>query len=223
MSSSPPGRALTFPIAWGRNQERSATARKTAQDRIPSDEEVMARLQSNDSNALEILFERYSRMVLWIARSIVRDNGEAEDVVQDAFFYLYKKSRLFDGSKGSAKNWISQIALHRALDKKSHLARRGFYAGTDIGSLDDSLLGETDLEREIGAKLNRVQLERAFEQLPKIQRLTLELFYFEGLELREISERLNEPLGNSRHHFYRGLERLRKSAFVQQLRGTKRC
>jgi RNA polymerase sigma-70 factor (ECF subfamily) len=210
-------------MAWGRNQERSSSAPKSSKDRIPSDEEVMARLQSNDSNALEILFDRYSRIVLWIARSIVRDSGEAEDVVQEAFFYLYKKSKLFDGSKGSAKNWILQIALHRALDKKSHLARRGFYAGTDIGSLDDNLLGETDLDREIGAKLNRLQLERAFEQLPKIQRLTLELFYFEGLELREISERLNEPLGNSRHHFYRGLERLRKSAFVQQLRGTKRC
>jgi RNA polymerase sigma-70 factor (ECF subfamily) len=56
-----------------------------------------------------------------------------------------------------------------------------------------------------------------------MQRLTLELFYFEGLDLREISEKLNQPLGNSRHHFYRGLERLRKSAFVQRLRETKRC
>jgi RNA polymerase sigma-70 factor, ECF subfamily len=182
----------------------------------------MTRLQANDSNALEILFDRYARLVLTIARSIVRDAGEAEDVVQEAFFYLYKKSLLFDRSKGSVKAWILQIALHRALDRKSHLARRGFYAGTEIGSLDDNLLGETDLEREVGAKLNRVQLQRAFEQLPEIQRVTLELFYFEGLELREISERLNEPLGNSRHHFYRGLERLRKSAFVQALRGTKR-
>jgi RNA polymerase sigma-70 factor, ECF subfamily len=222
MSSPPPGRALTFPIAWGRNQERSPTAPIAPEDRRPSDEEVMARLQTNDSNALEILFDRYARLVLSIARSIVRDAGEAEDVVQEAFFYLYKKSLLFDRSKGSVKAWILQIALHRALDRKSHLARRGFYAGTDIGSLDDNLLGETDLDREIGAKLNRVQLEKAFEQLPEIQRVTLELFYFEGLELREISERLKEPLGNSRHHFYRGLERLRKSAFVQGLRGTKR-
>jgi RNA polymerase sigma-70 factor, ECF subfamily len=222
MSSPPPSRALTFPIAWGRNQERSTTAPIALEDRHPSDEEVMTRLQSNDSDALEILFDRYARLVFGIARSIVRDAGEAEDVVQEAFFYMYKKSLLFDGSKGSVKAWILQIALHRALDRKSHLARRGFYAGTDIRSLDDNLLGETDLDREIGAKLNRVQLERAFEQLPEIQRVTLELFYFEGLELREISERLNEPLGNSRHHFYRGLERLRRSAFVQRLRGTKR-
>jgi RNA polymerase sigma-70 factor (ECF subfamily) len=222
MSSPPQGRALTFPIAWGRNEERSATTPIAPEERCPSDEDVMARLQANDSNALEILFDRYARLVFNIARRIVLDAGEAEDVVQEAYFYLYKKSLLFDGSKGSVKAWILQIAVHRALDRKSHLARRGFYAGTDIESLDDNLLGETDLDREIGAKLNREQLERAFEQLPEIQRVTLELFYFEGLELREISERLNEPLGNSRHHFYRGLERLRKSAFVQRLRETKR-
>jgi RNA polymerase sigma-70 factor, ECF subfamily len=223
MSSPPHGRAVTFPIAWSRSQELSAPAVEAAGDRSPSDEEVMARLQSNDSAALEILFGRYGRLVLAIARGIVRDSGEAEDVVQEAFFYLYKKSMLFDSSKGSAKNWIIQIALHRALDRKSHLARRGFYAGTDIGALGDTLLGETDLDREIGAKLNRVQLERAFEQLPEMQRLTLELFYFEGLDLREISMKLNQSLGNSRHYFYRGLERLRKSAFAQSLRGTKQC
>jgi RNA polymerase sigma-70 factor, ECF subfamily len=183
----------------------------------------MARLQSNHSEALEILFGRYSRLVLSIARGIVRDSGEAEDVVQEVFFYLYKKSELFDGSKGSVKNWILQIAVHRALDKKSHLVRRGFYAGTDIDSLDDTLSGETDLDREIASKLNRGRLEKAFAQLSEIQRKTLGLFYFEGLGLREISERLNEPLGNTRHHFYRGLERLRKSSFVQSLRERKRC
>lgn len=182
----------------------------------------MARLQRQDGNGLEVLFHRYSRLTLVIARGVLRDAGEAEDVVQDSFFYVYKKARLFDPSKGSVKNWIMQIALHRALDRKAHLSRRGFYIGTDVGALEDILLGETDLDREIGAKLNRVQLEKAFLQLPEIQRLTLELFYFEGLELREISQKLNQPLGNTRHHYYRGLERLRKSAFVQCLRGNGR-
>lgn len=221
MSSAQPDRALTFPVAHSRNCEPSVPPPKSFEERNPSDEALMAHLQATDSGSLEILFERYSRLVLAIARGIVRDAGEAEDVVQEAFFYLYKKSALFDGSKGSVKNWILQIALHRALDRKAHLTRRGFYVGTDIGSLDDTLVGETDLEREIGAKLDCGQLERAFQQLPQIQRVTLEMFYFEGLELREISEKLREPLGNTRHHFYRGLERLRKSTFVKRLRGTR--
>ena len=223
MSTPPSGRALTFPITWIRTPERTADAAVLPGRAVPTDEEVMLRLQSNDTNALEILFDRYARLVFRIARGVLRDSGEAEDVVQEAFFHLYKKAALFDGSKGTAKNWILQIALHRSLDRKAHLARRGYYFGTEIGGLGDTLLGGTDLDREIGAKLNRDRLLKAFAELPEIQRLTLELFYFEGLDLREISEQLNEPLGNTRHHFYRGLERLRKSAFIQKLRETKRC
>jgi RNA polymerase sigma-70 factor, ECF subfamily len=222
MSSTPPGRALTFPIAWGRSQERSAPSPQISERRSPSDEDLMSRLQLNDTSALEVLFDRYARLVLRIARGVVRDNGEAEDVVQEVFFHLYKKSELFDESKGTARNWILQLALHRALDRKAHLSRRGFYRGTDIACLDDTLLGDTDLDREVGARLDRVQLEKAFEELPSSQRLTLELFYFEGLDLREISQKMNESFGNTRHHFYRGLERLRKSVLLQRLRDTKR-
>lgn len=183
-----------------------------------SDEEAIARLQARDSNALNLLFDRYARLVLSIALRILRDHGEAEEVVQDVFFYVYQKASLFDPARGSGKAWIVQIAFHRALDRKAHLSRRGFYVGTDIDPLHDTLLGHSDLEQEVGSGMNRVLLERAFEDLPEIQRRTLNLFYFQGLELREISERLNEPLGNVRHHFYRGLEKLRKSAFVRRLR-----
>jgi RNA polymerase sigma-70 factor (ECF subfamily) len=80
------------------------------------------------------------------------------------------------------------------------------------------LIGQEDVEREIGARLDFDRLQCAFEELTHIQRETLELFYFEDLGLREISERLHEPLGNVRHHFYRGLERLRKSTVVERLR-----
>jgi RNA polymerase sigma-70 factor, ECF subfamily len=221
MSSTSSGRALAFPIAWDRHQKREPALTQVPEERHPSDDELMVLVQAQDSAALESLFHRYSRLVLRIARSIVRDPGEAEDVVQESFFYLYKKSALFDATKGSVKNWLVQICLHRALDHRSRLVRRGFYAGTDLGSLDDILTGETDLDREIGAKLDREQLLKAFAQLPEPQRLTLELFYFQGLDLREISEKQKESLGNTRHHFYRGLERLRKSAVVQNLRDKK--
>jgi len=223
MSSVPPRRTLTLAVLPNTSRTRSVTSAEVRELPSLSDEELMARLQSNDTAALEILFHRYARLVFRIARGVVRDNGEAEDVVQDAFFHLYRKSKLFDGSKGKAKNWILQIALHRSLDRKAHLIRRGFYLGTDIGSLDDALLGATDLDREVGSKMNHAELKKAFKELPQAQRQTLESFYFEGLDLREISEKFNQPLGNVRHHFYRGLERLRKSSFVQHLREKKPC
>ncbi len=220
MSSPPNGRALAFPLAWTRNQGYSVALPEAAPLRSPSDEELMAALQAKDASALEALFGRYARLVSSIAFRILHDYSEAEEVVQEAFFYIYQRSTLFDKRKGGAKAWIVQVAYSRALDRRTHLLRRGFYSGTEIESLDDTLVGKTDVEREIGAKINFDHLQRAFEDLTAMQRRTIELFYFEGMELREISERLHEPFGNVRHHFYRGLERLRKSPSVQRLRGN---
>src|SRR5258707_13172464 len=218
MSSPPQGRALALPFVRTGTSQSSVTIADKVEVRNQSDEEALARLQARDSSALNLLFDRYARLVLSIAVRVLHDYGEAEEIVQEVFFYVYRKSALFEPSKGTAKAWIVQIAFHRALDRKAHLARRGFYLGTDIAPLHDTLLGSMDVEQEIGAEMNRLYLERAFEELPEIQRRTLDLFYFQGFELREISERLNEPLGNVRHHFYRGLEKLRKSAFVRRLR-----
>jgi RNA polymerase sigma-70 factor (ECF subfamily) len=184
----------------------------------PSDEELMERLCVRDSKALDALFRRYARLVMNIAFRTLRDHGEAEDTVQETFLYLYRKAALFDPRKGPAKAWIVQVAVHRSLDKKSYLGRRGFYLGTEIDSVNDTLMGATDLDREIGAGLDREKLEEAFAELPDSQRRTLEMFFFEGMPLREIAGRMQESLGNVRHYYYRGLERLRKSAFIDKLR-----
>ena len=217
MSSPPNGRVLALPVGWG-STRKSTLSLPVVEVRSPSDEEVMSSLQAKDSKALELLFDRYSGLVFGIALRILNDHSEAEEVVQEAFFYVYQRAPIFDPRKGSAKGWVVQVAFSRARDRKAHLSRRGFYSGTDIDSLDDTLLGQNDVEREIGARLDFSQLQCAFDDLTHMQRQTLEMFYFEGMELREISERLHEPFGNVRHHFYRGLERLRKSPAVKRLR-----
>ncbi|HXB99054.1 MAG TPA: sigma-70 family RNA polymerase sigma factor [Terriglobales bacterium] len=218
MSSPLNGRALAFPVIWGTGQEDAITPAQPIEAGPSSDEELMAGLQAKNAKALDLLFSRYSRLVLGIALRILNDRNEAEDVVQEVFFSLYQKAILYDPAKGTAKGWIVQVAFSRARDRRAHLGRRGFYSGTDIESLDDTLVGQTDVEHEVGVRLDFSQLQCAFEDLTIVQRKTLELFYFEGLDLREISERLREPFGNVRHHFYRGLERLRKSPAVKRLR-----
>ena len=218
MSSPPNGRALAFPVIWGTGRQDSILTPQPIEICPASDEELMAGLQAKDEKALDSLFDKYSRLVFGIAQRILNDRSEAEDIVQVVFFSLYQKAILYDPAKGSAKGWIVQVAFSRARDRRAHLLRRGFYSGTDVETLHDTLVGETDVEHEVGVKLDFSQLRCAFEELTTIQRRTLELFYFEGLDLREISERLREPFGNVRHHFYRGLERLRKSPAVKRLR-----
>jgi RNA polymerase sigma-70 factor, ECF subfamily len=213
----PEERVLPLPLlACEASEERHAR-----HERQPSDEDLMERLRGQDPEALDALFRRYARLVMGIAFRTLRDYGEAEDAVQETFLYVYRKAALFDAQKGTAKAWIVQVAFHRSLDKKSYLARRGFYFGTEIDSMADTLIGKTDLDREVGSRLNRVKLEEAFAELPREQRRTLEMFFFEGMDMREIASTLSESLGNVRHYYYRGLERLRATTFVRRLRNEQ--
>jgi RNA polymerase sigma-70 factor, ECF subfamily len=165
---------------------------------------------------LDALFQRYSRLVIGIAWRVLGNASDAEEVLQDVFLYLYRNSELFDPSKGTLKAWIAHITFCRALDRKVHSARRRFLPNSEIDSL--TVRQQTDLDEQLEAKLRRKHLDRALASLSRMQRATIECFYFEGLELREISEHLGEPLGNVRHHLYRGLKRLSKSSELHQLR-----
>jgi RNA polymerase sigma-70 factor (ECF subfamily) len=171
--------------------------------------------------ALSALFTRYARLVLGIGLRILRDSGEAEDLVQDVFLRLFEKAHTFDVTKGTARTWIVQVAYRHACGRRAHLKRRGFYSGTDLHDVENALLEDMRLEERLAARLTGAQLLTALEELNDKQRATLHLYYFEGLELREIAQRLDETLENTRHHFYRGLERLRKRAIVMGLCGGK--
>jgi RNA polymerase sigma-70 factor, ECF subfamily len=222
LSLPPDGRALPLLFVWDKSRSRAEPQPAEPQSTevgttVVTDENLLARLQEQDAAALHTLFERYARIALGIALRILRDAGEAEDVAQKSFLYIYQRASLFDPQKGNARSWIIHIVYQRAFDRRGYLTRRGFYGGTNGHVPNDALLGTTDLDREVGSRLDRELLETAISELEERQRRTLELFYFEGLELREISEVLGEPLGNIRHHYYRGLQRLRKNSFVKKL------
>jgi RNA polymerase sigma-70 factor, ECF subfamily len=212
---------LPAPLLWARGEPRVVEMPDSAQPRRLSDENLLAALKSRDREALAEVFQRYSRLVFSIGFRILRDAGEAEDVVQEVFLFLFQRAELFDEKKGGAKAWIVQVAWHRSLDRREYLHRRSFYSGTDVSTLSDTLTGTEDVEDDLASKLSRERLKEAFQNLSDRQRLTLELFFFEDLDLREIAARLDESFENVRHHYYRGLQKLRKDAFVKKLRGGK--
>lgn len=186
-----------------------------------TDEEALTRVRERDKDALALLFDRHSRLLFTIAYRVLGDHGEAEELVQDVFLHLFERATQFDPAKGAAKPWIVQIAYHRALDRRTYLVRRRFWSGTNLELVADTLAGGQDLDRELASRLSRERLERAFEDLPEKQRIALQHYFFEGMELREISEKMGDSLANVRHYYYRGLERLRNNIFIQQLRDTQ--
>jgi RNA polymerase sigma-70 factor (ECF subfamily) len=177
------------------------------------DEELLCRAGLGSKEALALLFRKHRHTVMNIAGRILRDASEAEDLCQEVFLLLFQKAHLFDASKGTASSWIFQIAYHRAMNRRQYLAHRQHYKAEELN--EEQIGGERQplLIDEIAA---RNLLHRLREQLSEEQRETLELHFFEGYSLREIAEKTNQKLGNVRHHYYRGIERLRSNLFTQK-------
>ena len=174
-----------------------------------SDEDLLVRLEAGDRAAAALLFDRHADLIFGIGLRILRDKGEAEDLVQDVFVGLVEKVHGFDPAKGNGRTWIVMIGYRRAFDRRAYLARRCFYRGTELGPALNSIQHAT-FNEQLADVFAVERLHSAMQSLNEKQRITLELHFFEGLALREVGEQLGETLENTRHFYYRGLERLRR-------------
>ena len=221
MSSGAPERLLWFPTA-ARSRARAASGEVVSAERIVvSDEELLARVQSGDEDAVGILFDRHARLFLVIAFRILRDRGEAEDMVQEIFMHVVQQAAAFDPEKGSGRTWMVQLAYFRSFDRRKYLHRRFVFGGTEIHRLKNTLREAARLEEEIATRLTGAQLRAAFDQLNEKQAATLQLYFFEGCDFREVAERLGDSVANVRHYYYRGLERLRRTTIAVAMRNEK--
>ncbi len=174
-----------------------------------TDEELMAKLRAGEGDALAVLFDRYHRLVLSIALKIVRDAGEAEDVMQNVFLEIFKSVAQFDPSKGTTKTWLLQYAYHRSINRRQQLNSRHFYRQDDIADAETRL---SETGSSIG-NLSHHELKHLLRQglatLNGQQRKVLELASFDGLSMNEIAAKTGESVSNVRHYYYRGLKKLR--------------
>jgi RNA polymerase sigma-70 factor (ECF subfamily) len=189
-------------------------------EKVEPDEQLMCCVGRGDREALSSLFRRYAGAIRNIGKRILRDTGEADDLVQEVFLYIHRKSSLFDSSKGSARSWIVQVAYTQAFLRRRRLKSHGFY----LSAIADRS-PETDCQTYSGAEYDqsveglfgRNSWHKALETLSEEQRETLRLHFFEGYTFAEIAEKLNQTHTNVRHHHYRGLEKLRKQLTDDEL------
>jgi RNA polymerase sigma-70 factor (ECF subfamily) len=190
-----------------------------------SDEALMAQICEGGREALAILFRRYARLVRGVAYRVLRDASEADDLLQDVFLLIHRLCKTFDSSRSPAKFWILQMTYRRAISRRRYLTSRHFYTRLD---LDDTAREFVDprasagqLEDSIDGRLGNGGLQGVFEALSENQRQTLRLFFVEGYTFDEIAAKLGQSRGNVKHHYFRGLERLRKELFGGKLPGER--
>jgi RNA polymerase sigma-70 factor, ECF subfamily len=197
----------------------SSVASPTAED--VSDECLIARVSQGSREAMAILFRRYSRLVRGVALRILRDDAEADDLVQELFLFVHRKASIFDPQKSSPRSWVVQMTYQRAIDRRRYLQSRHFYTHLDLNGAAD-LVGHKE-GREGSRFLSRLvgntTIQGLLDALTEDQRNTLSLHFFEGYTFGEIAVNLDQPLGNIRNHYYRGLDKLRKQVFPGKLPG----
>lgn len=171
-----------------------------------SDEEVVERVLAGDTSLFEILMRRYNQRLFRVARGILGDDGEAEDVMQEAYVRSFRELASFRGEARFA-TWLTRIACHEALARANK--RRRLVAIGEDGPPDtpETFGPERDLEnRELQAVLRE-----AVEVLPDPLRTVFCLREVEGLSTEETAEALGLSLENVRVRLHRAKRSLRQT------------
>ena len=177
--------------------------------RDSDDPTLVGHMQAGNGDALAVLFDRYYNLVLGTALRILRDRGEAEDVLQNVFVEIFQAAGRFDPRRGTFYVWLMQYAYHRSLNRKNYLVARQFYANVDVTELNEFAQTRHKLYSQPSQECTRFVRE-ALAMLDERQRRTIEMVHYEGLTLKAVAEKSEESFSAVRHQYYRGLARLKK-------------
>ena len=187
-------------------------SQSSAEDRL-ADQATLARMGRGDHDALAELYDRHARPIYSLALRILQDRGDAEDIVQDVFTQAWTQAARYDTGRGSVAAWLLNIARSRAIDRlRSKRARPDNAA--DRGAAPDIPDGAVPQDLQLLSSEQLARLQKALKELPMLQRLALELAYYEGLTHTEIAERLEQPLGTVKTRIRQAVIRLRESLAI---------
>jgi len=178
-----------------------------AKVRDAADAAAMARLAQGDESALAELYDRYSPLALGLALKITREQGEAEDVVHDAFVAVVERADQYRPDRGTVAAWLVTTVRNLSLDRSRRRVRRAQITEEELRH--EPLDTVSTPESLTAAAATQSVVRRALEGLAPAQRRALELAFFEGLSYPEIAERENIPLGTVKSRAARALAALR--------------
>ena len=191
-----------------RNSLRSASPG----DEASSDMELIARVKSGSSEALEELYRRYASPVYSLVWKILQSPEESEDVALDVFWQIWRQAASYDASRGAPPAWIFTLARSRAIDRlrARHRKEDRTISFDDPAVVFDPLDQGATPDQVASYRQNRDAVREAMKVLSAPQREAVELAFFQGLTHVEIAEKLRLPLGTVKTRIRQGLIRLRR-------------
>jgi RNA polymerase sigma-70 factor (ECF subfamily) len=185
-----------------------ASAELTEQ-RAAADRALWSAFVSDPSAGVEGLYDRYSKLVYGLARTILADAHEAEDLTHEVFMSLLTRCT-YDPARGSLASYLCAMTRSRAIDRTRSRGRaqRLLHKSGALEAQEDEAPAVAE---EISTAESARAVRAALARLPAIQRQVLELAYFKGLTQTEIAARLDTPLGTVKSWARRGLFTLRSA------------
>ena len=187
------------------------TSTHTPESDLP-DSEAIRLAQQGDPTAFEILYRRHSRRVFGVCLRMAGNQSEAEDLTQETFLTIFRKIQSFRG-ESAFSTWVHRVAVNTVLMRlrKKSVASDSLDESNEHGEEEFNTpmqLGERDLQ--LSGTIDRINLERAINQLAPGCRAMFMLHDVEGYRHNEIAEIVGCSVGNSKSQLHKARLRLRE-------------
>jgi RNA polymerase sigma-70 factor, ECF subfamily len=178
--------------------------------RVLADEELMELVDTGDTRAFEVIFDRHASAGYSLALRMCGRRALAEDIVQEAFLSLWRSGSGYDRARGSVRSWVLSAVHNRAVDA---LRRTGAKAGKDVSDegIAERLPARDATDAEVERREESRRVRGALDELPSDQRQVIELAYFGGLSHSQIAEMLDLPPGTVKGRMRLGLTKMRSA------------
>lgn len=192
-----------------------------------SDMDVIGRVLDGDTASFELIMRRYNRRLYRVARTVLRNDADAEDAVQDAYIRAYEHLRTFEG-RGAFSAWLARIALNEALGRLRGADAAGYHISFDDAEESEEanymanlISNQPSPEQNAARGEVRHLLESAIDALPDAYRMVFVLCGVEEMSIAETAECLDvEPATvKTRYHRARNILRQQLSSLVDSTAG----
>jgi RNA polymerase sigma-70 factor, ECF subfamily len=174
------------------------------------DQLLIAAVARGESHALEALYDRYSGVVYRLAFRMLKHREQSEEIVQEVFWRVWRRSTSFERERGRVAQWIFGIAHNLCIDEMRRMRARPnpVYEDENHPVIQQLIDEQVDVPAAAWASEQRRVIVSALASLPSAQREAIELAYFGGLSHQEIADQLDRPLGTIKTRVRLGLQKL---------------
>lgn len=166
-------------------------------------------IAGGDSQALARMYDECAAMLLALARRMMRNDADAEEIILDVFDQVWRTASSFDPNRGSAWRWLTLLVRSRAVERLRTAASKRDRERPSVARDCDLISPDPLPDRTTAFIQERTLINFALQSLPEEQRQAVTLAYFSGLTHVEVASSLNLPLGTVKTRIRAAMEKLR--------------